>query len=146
MKFDDKQLAAQFASVFEGLGAKGWRTMLLEGGKFELDYVAGTARLFPGQTLERPQVVKDMATNATLRISICLAVDDESEIARLRGADVAAIRERFRAEIGAWTQVIRYVEEDLAKQKPPKYVICIPQHVAQELQSHLIRGEFRQLH
>src|SRR5215469_11274213 len=126
MKFDNEQLASQFTALFEGLGAKSWTTMLEQGGRFELDYVTSSARLFPGQTLERPQVVKDMATNSTLRISICLAVDDESEIARLRGADVAAVRERFRAEIGAWIRVIRYIEEDLAKQKPPKYVVCMP--------------------
>jgi len=145
VKFDDKQLVAQFTNAFDGLG-KNWTTMLQEGGKFELDYVTGAARLFPGQTLERPQVVQDMATNATLRISLCLALDDESEVARLTGADVAIVRERFRAEIGAWIRVIRYIEEDLAKQKPPKYVICMPKQVAKELQSRLLRGEFRMPH
>ncbi|WP_076997813.1 hypothetical protein [Variovorax sp. KK3] len=146
MKFDDEQLASLFTCLFEGLGAKSWTTMLEQGGRFEVDYVTGTARLFPGQTLERPQVVQDMATNATLRISICLAVDDEAGIARLDGADVEIVRERFRAEIGAWIRVIRYIEEDLAKQKPPKYVICLPRQAAQELQSHLMRGEPRMPH
>ena len=142
MKFDDEKLAAQFTSVFTSLGTKSWHTMLHQGGKFELDFVTRSARLFPGQTLPRPQVMQDMATNATVRIAIPIGLDD-SDVARLDGSDVAIIRERFQAEVGAWIRVIRYIEKDLAKQKPAKYVICMPRRVAEEVQSQLRRGERR---
>ena len=116
--------------------------MLHQGGKFELDFVTRSARLSPGQTLPMPQVMQDMVTNATVRIAIPIGLDD-SDVARLDGSDVAIIRERFQAEVGAWIRVIRYIEKDLAKQKPAKYVICMPRRVAEEIQSQLMRGERR---
>lgn len=76
--------------------------------------------------------MQDMVTNGTRKIALWLGLD-ESEIARLDGSDVEIVRERFQAEIGAWIRVIRFIEKDLAKEKPPMYILCMPRRVAKEV-------------